>query len=399
MALLLWIPATVVTQDKPKAWPRDKALALAQKYVRSNDDAERDRILADLAAIDDFPVEQGKNFAAQIHRIVMSAGPRLRTGDSKFEHPLYPGQIIVRGQGGGLLVTLHGGGAGSGSGGWDVSLYGDIAAKAGVGIFPTVLKKRDLEWSTYPEEQRYVYELIRAAKRSFPIDSARVYLMGASMGGCGSWTIGSLYADLFAGVGLAAGGPCGASFANFLNTPLWIYHGDRDDRAPVAANRAANQALGALKERYGPFEFVYHEGAGVGHQWPREDRAEAGRFLLAKKKNFNAPRVLWEPRAEWKKVFYWLMMERPARGVRIFAEFKGRSEIHVETSGSCSGLSLILNDGLADLKSPIKVVLNGQEIFNDRAAGSATAALLSLDDKLDLKAACWARIRLEAGGR
>lgn len=45
-----------------------------------------------------------------------------------------------------------------------------------------------------------VLEVIRETKREFPIDVDRIYIMGHSMGGAGSFTVGLHYPDLFGGI-------------------------------------------------------------------------------------------------------------------------------------------------------------------------------------------------------
>jgi dienelactone hydrolase len=382
-------------KEPPKRWPRDKAAAIVARYARAFDDAEREKLLAELREIDvDVPLADAKAFAQTVQRALVANGLKLKSG--RFEHPRFPGSVIVSGNGGGLVLGLHGGGQGQGDGANAAGLYGGFAGRVGVGLFPTVLQKRNQEWDSYPEEQEYVYELVRAAKRTFAIDSTRVYCIGFSMGGCGSWVIGSQLADHFAAVVTGGGGPCTARFENFFTTPIHIYHGDRDDRSPVEANRSGAKALEGLKERYGPFDFVYREDPGVGHQWPAGAAKEQLDFAQSKKRDLFPRKVLWSPSVDWKRVFFWLKVDKPSeigRGRSIFAEIKEGNEIHV--TGSADGLSILLNDKLVDLKKPVKVVHNGSEAFHGEAPGSLVALLLSLDDKIDPACALWAKIDLK----
>ena len=44
-------------------------------------------------------------------------------------------------------------------------------------------------------------------RNEFNVDPKRIYLTGHSMGGYGTWTLGAIHADLFAGLAAFAGAP------------------------------------------------------------------------------------------------------------------------------------------------------------------------------------------------
>ncbi|MHC4606313.1 MAG: hypothetical protein ACYTAF_05215 [Planctomycetota bacterium] len=395
--LLFTVALPAQDRKKKPRYPKNRAISVARKYA-SADDAKRLEILRELKEdreLEEIPLKDAKGLIARLLKVFKDDGPELKEGTQKFSHKKYPGTVIVhKGSGKGLMLGLHGGGANSGNPRSAVSLFSGYAAKTGIGIFPKVLKYGDLEWSKNEDEQRYLYELIKAAKRAFKIDGQQIYCVGFSMGACGTWTTGSLFADIFAGIGLGGGGPCDAAFGNFMHTRVWFHHGTKDSRAPLSANQYANKALTGLKSKYPEFEFTYHEIPGLGHSWPRSDRDAMYKFIRGKKKVYFPKRFIWEPRVSWKKVFYWVAMENPARGSRIFVETKEKNVIHVE--GTTDGTSLLLNDKIVDLSKPVKVLRHGTEIFNDVPKGSLTALILTLDDKLDEKAACWARISLSS---
>jgi dienelactone hydrolase len=128
-------------------------------------------------------------------------------------------------------------------------------------------------------------EVLENAQASFPTDPTRVYVTGHSMGGHGTWQIGTLFAGRFAVVGPSAGwasfytytgqarptGPFARSqassdtmayLANLVGRAVYIIHGSADDNVPVTEARnlfAALQALGA--------DVQYHEEPGAGHWW------------------------------------------------------------------------------------------------------------------------------------
>ena len=135
-------------------------------------------------------------------------------------------------------------------------------------------------------------EVLAIAERTIPHDAARVVLTGHSMGGHGTWSIGTLYPDRFAAVAPSAGwiswwsygggwnpAPDDAAGAmlrramnpldplprlpNTLAQGLYVLHGDADDNVPVTEARTMRDALVKL----GHPDLSYHEEPGAGHWW------------------------------------------------------------------------------------------------------------------------------------
>ena len=106
--------------------------------------------------------------------------------------------------------------------------------------------------SVTPTRQlRLVNELINELRRTFTIDGARVYVSGQSMGGFGTFAMIAEYPDLFAaGVALCGGGDKN-KISQLIKTPIWAFHGRKDEAVPVERSReivaAINQAGGHAK--------------------------------------------------------------------------------------------------------------------------------------------------------
>lgn len=87
-----------------------------------------------------------------------------------------------------------------------------------------------------PEGSRWnlagVYKMIDAtiehAKQHFNIDPDRIFLGGHSMGCYGTYHLGQIMADRFAGVWCSSGGWWETDFRAFLGTPVFIQHGRID---------------------------------------------------------------------------------------------------------------------------------------------------------------------------
>ena len=88
-----------------------------------------------------------------------------------------------------------------------------------------------------------VAELIDKIVKEKPIDEARQYVLGASMGGYGTWDIVERFPKKFA----AALPMCGAGDPGKAESlkamPLWIFHGDSDKIVSVKGSRDMFQAL------------------------------------------------------------------------------------------------------------------------------------------------------------
>jgi len=71
-----------------------------------------------------------------------------------------------------------------------------------------------------------------------PIDPKRVYVVGQSMGGYGTWDAMIRRPDLWAaGVPICGGGDP-AKAASIKSIPIWAWHGEKDTNVPVSGTRS-----------------------------------------------------------------------------------------------------------------------------------------------------------------
>jgi predicted peptidase len=89
-----------------------------------------------------------------------------------------------------------------------------------------------------------VIELVAKLMAEHPVDPARFYVTGLSMGGFGTW---DLLARVSPGRIAAAMPVCGGgdpeSAEKFKDVPVWAFHGEDDQVVPVAATRKMIDAL------------------------------------------------------------------------------------------------------------------------------------------------------------
>jgi len=137
---------------------------------------------------------------------------------------------------------------------------------------PSGQKWADVDWSApthkMPEEpsasMSLVMQLLEKLKQDFRIDAKRIYVMGLSMGGYGTWDALQRYPGVFAaGVPICGGGD--ESGADRIKAAVWCFHGDKDGAVPVARSR---NMVEAMKRSGGRVK--YSEYAGCGHNsWSR----------------------------------------------------------------------------------------------------------------------------------
>jgi poly(3-hydroxybutyrate) depolymerase len=178
-----------------------------------------------------------------------------------------------------LIVALHGlGGTEStllqqGNGvlgklaeerGWLVAAPLGYRRNGGYGRLAGALTDPQTERMTQLSEKD-VLNVLRLVQGEYRIDPQRIYLMGHSMGGNGTWTLGARHAEIWAALApIASGGvnPSDVPLERLKehHVPVIVTHGDADQVAPVEISRtmvAQLKKMGVIHE--------YIEVAGAGH--------------------------------------------------------------------------------------------------------------------------------------
>jgi poly(3-hydroxybutyrate) depolymerase len=108
--------------------------------------------------------------------------------------------------------------------------------------------------------ERDVMEVLRRVQQAYNIDGRRVYLMGHSMGGIGTWKLAAKYPDVWAALAPFAGYGAPGTLEGFRHIPEFVVHGDADQTVPVGGSRAM---VARLKELGA--EVLYVEVPGGDH--------------------------------------------------------------------------------------------------------------------------------------
>lgn len=113
---------------------------------------------------------------------------------------------------------------------------------------------------TPTRQLRLVFELIGDLQRTYSLDPDRLYVSGQSMGGFGTFAIVSEHPRLFAAAVSVCGGGDESKAARFKSTPVWAFHGEKDEAVNVERSR---KMIAAIKKAGGLAR--YTEYAGEGH--------------------------------------------------------------------------------------------------------------------------------------
>ena len=156
-------------------------------------------------------------------------------------------------------------------------------------IAPTV--GRNQRWAGAPLAA--LIELIKSSLKEHPIDPARIYVTGQSMGGFGTYSAILAEPHLFAAAVPVCGRGQPDQAKKIVHLPIWIFHGEKDSLIPP---RHSREMVAALKKAGG--KPIYTEYAGVGHgSWgPAYAEEKLWEWLFAQKRG--AKVVLDDPEAK-----------------------------------------------------------------------------------------------------
>jgi len=158
-----------------------------------------------------------------------------------------------------LVVALHG------MGGDENSMFdsyaGAMKREAGrLGFIVVAPKGRESASMYMGTAEKDVMDVLAEVRRDYKVAANRIYLMGHSMGGYGTWSLAMKYPDIWAGLGPIAGGGMPGGMVKIKHIPQYVVHGDNDKTVPVSQSRmmvAAGQKAGV--------EIKYVEVPGGSH--------------------------------------------------------------------------------------------------------------------------------------
>ena len=285
-----------------------------------------------------------------------------------------------------LYISLHGGGqtdASENDGQWEnqKQLY---TPAEGVYLCPRAITNTwDLHFR--PESDAFYEQIIQMAVVFLDVNPDKVYIMGYSAGGDGVWRIAPRMADHWAAASMMAGHPGDVSLLPLRNLPFMIWCGAEDsayDRNKVCAERIAEMDALQAKDPEG----YIHEGhivAGKPHWMDLEDAA-AVPWMAKYTRNPYPNKVVWVQGDVNKEYFYWLgvPVKEAKKGSKLIADIDGNT-INISDC-DYSKVRIYLNEKMVDLSQPVKVVHDGNTLFEGTVTPSDALRKKTLYTRNDL---------------
>lgn len=285
-----------------------------------------------------------------------------------------------------LYISLHGGGgapAALNDSQWEnqKKLY---KPAEGVYLCPRgITDTWDLHFR--PESDTFYEDVIRMAVAFLDVNPDKVYLMGYSAGGDGVWRLAPRMADHWAAASMMAGHPGDVSLLSLRNLPFMIWCGALDgayDRNKECAKRIEEMAALHAADPEG-YVFEGHIVEGKEHWMSLEDAA-AVPWMARFERNPYPKRVVWCQGDVAKTAFYWLGVpaDEAAKGKTVTAQVSGNT---VEIlSCDYSALTVYLNDQLVDLDKPVRVVFQGNVLYEGKLTRSPATMRETLAERGDV---------------
>ncbi|MDA1195450.1 MAG: dienelactone hydrolase family protein [Planctomycetota bacterium] len=430
------------SEPRADAGPKDdldkKALSdLAARWMQARpltafghwDLPTRNKLLEEARALGEPPEGSLDEIVALLWKAVQKHGPRAKKDE--FESPYGRAWWIRSGKGGpksGLILGLHGGGVGAGSAS---EAAGKWKLPKTMQMYPQGIRLVHDTWNSVHGE-RFLLTLIEIAKAQYDIDPDRVYSMGFSMGGSGSFFMAGRHPDLLAGA-IPAHGVVPADkvkepdpakvgrmehglIPNLRNVPVYFYTGSIDVNCEPGTFLRAFQMIEELRKEdrggYEQIEFACHEG--VAHTFPAGEPGKGYKWIEAKRRDAFPTKIVWHyNEAPWppgdaedagkatrlpKRWMYWLHCTHPVDYMEIVAARSATDTEHVIDVEAVKvfpeDLTIYLNDRMADPAREVVVRVAGEEVYRGKPARGYDVIFESLDARLDRTLVFDRRVRI-----
>ncbi len=133
---------------------------------------------------------------------------------------------------------------------------------------PPDVKWTGINWQAVPPDpqtaeptyaMRLLIALVEKLATELPIDRARIYVVGVSMGGSGTWDIITRRPDLFAAAVPLCGGADATTGRRLAQLPVWCFQGARDD---VVVPSLSRNMIAAIERAGGKPRYTEYPEAG-----------------------------------------------------------------------------------------------------------------------------------------
>lgn len=285
---------------------------------------------------------------------------------------------------------------------------GQAARHGTIVIAPAWAREHQTAYEYSAREHAAVLTSVRAALRSFSIDTDRVFLAGHSVGGDAAWDIALAHPDLWAG--LIAITPTADRYVthywpNASDLPIYIVGGELD--------RFRLQSNAADLDRYFAkgFDATYVEYRGRGHEHFSDDVLRIFDWMGRKRRNFFPKEFSVVTFRPWDRFFWWLELESPPPKTVLLPEQwppgTGSRPLSIEAkklvtntiSVRCGAdqVRVWLSPELVDFAQPLAVTIDGQKVHKTTPEPNLRVFMEDLRLRSDRQHPFWAVIEHTRG--
>ena len=159
------------------------------------------------------------------------------------------------------------------------SLSGWWGSRPGTPVATAAIKQADVRYTNTELSEIDALTAVARIRTQYTIDADRIYLMGHSMGGAGTYHLAGKYPDIWAAVAPLSGASGLAdakAAAPFTSFRTLVMHGSKDSIVPVATSRRSAMALQAAGAQH-----LYLEMPDMDHEfWIRRGAANMEKVFL-----------------------------------------------------------------------------------------------------------------------
>ena len=233
---------------------------------------------------------------------------------------------------------------------------------------------------------KFFAELIKGAILCYNVNPEKIYILGYSAGGDGTFQLAPRMADYWAGAAMMAGHPGDASAMNLLNLYFSIYMGGED--SAYDRNKHAKRWKTKLAKLAKTYPNCYKHDVEIykklGHWMNRKD-AVAIKRLAKNRRNSYPKMVFWHQDNIIHNRFYWLAVPEGAGIAKseIKAQINGQ-KIILKDAKKIKDLIIYLNDELVNLDLPVQIIYKNNVLFKGRLPRKIAILNKTLKERYDL---------------
>lgn len=102
------------------------------------------------------------------------------------------------------------------------------------------------------------------------VDDARIYMIGMSMGGYGTWSLANRMPDRFAAISPMCGGADTRWADRLSKIPIWVFHGTADNQIPIIRSEEMVKAIEKLNGNV-KYSRLVNQGHDISKQFNNDE--------------------------------------------------------------------------------------------------------------------------------